>query len=75
MSSSSKGLKKGQLVEEEKMELGAIPPSTYLIYIQYAGGLIVMTIAFLLCLISVGSTGKFLLFKDNQSIIMVSKFV
>lgn len=50
-------VKRGHLIQEEAIGVGSVPVSTYLIYIQYAGGYLVSLIALIFFVINVGSTG------------------
>ena len=45
-----------RLIEEEKVEVGSIPISTYLIYIRYAGGYIVGLFVCTVFVVNIGST-------------------
>lgn len=50
------GVASGRLIEEEKVEVGSVPFSTYLTYMQYAGGYLVTLFVFASFIVSIGST-------------------
>lgn len=48
----------GRLTEEEKVEVGSIPWSTYKTYVQSAGGFILSMFVLMMFVINVVGTGK-----------------
>nr|QST14989.1 ABCC5 protein [Diaphanosoma celebensis] len=46
----------GRLIEDEKVEVGSVPFSTYLIYMQYAGGYLLALFVFLAFVVNIAST-------------------